>query len=132
MFWDKAPGLYDIFKNLYNGEVNRRLVIAVSNMIESYERVLECACGTGMISKGICSRCKEFIATDFSDGMLRQVEKNCAHMDNVEVRKANIMKLDYKAGTFDNVVAGNVIHLLDEPYEALAVKLDVFLFKIKI
>lgn len=119
MFWDKVAGLYDIFENLYNGEVNGRLVIAVSNMIKSNEKVLECACGTGMISKGIGSRCKELIATDFSDGMLRQAKKNCSHMDNVEVRKANIMKLDYKAGAFDKVVAGNVIHLLDEPYKAL-------------
>ncbi|UKI35090.1 MAG: class I SAM-dependent methyltransferase [Clostridiales bacterium] len=33
--------------------------------------------------------------------------------------KADIMHLDYPDHRFDAVVAANVIHLLDEPYEAL-------------
>ena len=119
MFWDKVARFYDIFEKLDNGEVNRKLVIAVSNMVESGDRVLECACGTGMLSKGIALRCKELIATDFSDGMLKQTKKNCKHMNNVKIRKADIMSLNFKDGEFDKVVAGNVIHLLDYPYEAL-------------
>ncbi|EHL17014.1 hypothetical protein HMPREF9630_01799 [Peptoanaerobacter stomatis] len=119
MFWDKVARFYDIFEKLYNGEVNCKLVIAVSNMIESGDRVLECACGTGMLSKGIALRCKELIATDFSDGMLKQTKKNCQHMNNVKIIKADIMSLNFKDGEFDKVVAGNVIHLLDYPYEAL-------------
>lgn len=119
MFWDKVARFYDIFEKLYNGEVNCKLVIAVSNMVESGDRILECACGTGMLSKGIALRCKELIATDFSDGMLKQTKKNCKHMNNVKIRKADIMSLNFKDGEFDKVVAGNVIHLLDFPYEAL-------------
>ncbi|EHL10674.1 hypothetical protein HMPREF9629_00889 [Peptoanaerobacter stomatis] len=119
MFWDKVARFYDIFEKLYNGEVNCKLVIAVSNMVESSDRILECACGTGMLSKGIALRCKELIATDFSDGMLKQTKKNCKHMNNVKIRKADIMSLNFKDGEFDKVVAGNVIHLLDFPYEAL-------------
>ena len=119
MFWDKVARFYDIFEKLYNGEVNCKLVIVVSNMVESGDRILECACGTGMLSKGIALRCKELIATDFSDGMLKQTKKNCKHMNNVKIRKADIMSLNFKDGKFDKVVAGNVIHLLDFPYEAL-------------
>jgi len=76
MFWDQAAGFYDIFENWYNGDVNRRLVSEVSKLIDQDDRVLECACGTGMISKGIAPRCKELIATDFSTGMLSQAKKN--------------------------------------------------------
>lgn len=119
MFWDKVARFYDIFEKLYNGEVNCKLVIAVSSMVESGDRILECACGTGMLSKGIALRCKELIATDFSDGMLKQTKKNCQHMNNVKIIKADIMSLNFKDGEFDKVVAGNVIHLLDYPYEAL-------------
>lgn len=43
----------------------------------------------------------------------------CSAFPNVKIRKGNIMKLNCKDGAFDKVVAGNVIHLLDEPYKAL-------------
>lgn len=119
MFWDKVAGLYDIFENWYNGEVNKKLVAEVAKLIEKDDRVLECACGTGMISKGIAPKCKELIATDFSIGMLKRAKKNCAGYQNVSVKKADIMKLKCKNEAFDKVVAGNVIHLLDEPYKAL-------------
>lgn len=119
MFWDKAAGLYDVFENFYNGKVNKGIVIKVSDMMDSTDRVLECACGTGMISKGIAPRCKELIATDYSDGMLKRAKRKLAHFENVKVKRANIMELKTRDGSFDKVVAGNVIHLLDEPYKAL-------------
>jgi len=119
MFWDKAAGLYDIFENQYNGKVNHELVFVVADLIEESDRVLECACGTGMLSKGIAERCQGLIATDYSEGMLRQAAKKLSKYSNVRIRKANIMQLKVKDGAFDKVVAGNVIHLLDEPYKAL-------------
>jgi len=119
MFWDKAAGFYDLFEDKYNGEVNRKLVQAVADMIEESDRVLECACGTGMLSRGIGENCMELIATDFSDGMLRQTKKNCVYLPNVKVKRANIMELKCRNSCFDKVVAGNVIHLLDDPYGAI-------------
>lgn len=119
MFWDKAAGFYDIFENWYNGDVNRKLVLEVTGLIEKNDRVLECACGTGMISKGIASRCRELVATDFSVGMLKKAKDNCQEFKNVSIKKANIMNIKCKNEAFDKVVAGNVIHLLDEPYKAL-------------
>lgn len=119
MFWDRAAGLYDIFENWYNGKVNREIVKQVSTLIDNDDRVLECACGTGMISKGIATNCKELIATDFSDGMLKQAKKNCRDFANVKIKKANIMTIKCRNEGFDKVVAGNVIHLLDQPYDAL-------------
>lgn len=119
MFWDIAARFYDIFENYYNGDVNRKLVWQVADLVGKDDIVLECACGTGMISKGIGPKCKELIATDFSDSMLRQAKRNCAHLKNVKIKRANIMSIKCRDESFDKVVAGNVIHLLDEPYAAL-------------
>lgn len=119
MFWDKAAGLYDLFENVYNGKVNKQLSIEVAEMMEMSDRVLECACGTGMISKRIGPNCRELIATDFSVGMLKQAKKKCAHLPNVKIKKANIMQIKCRDNSFDKVVAGNVIHLLDDPAMAL-------------
>ena len=119
MFWDKAAGFYDLFENVYNGKVNRELVTVVAEEIESTDRVLECACGTGMISKGIAVKCQSLVATDFSDGMLKQAAKNLVAYENVKVRRADITAIRSKEESFDKVVAGNVIHLLEDPYQAL-------------
>lgn len=119
MFWDKVANFYDIFANVYNGKVNKQLVFEVSKLIEPEDIVLECGCGTGLISKGIAAICNELIATDFSTGMLKKAKKNCEHIENIAFQKADIMNLEYDDETFDKVVAGNVIHLLDEPYKAL-------------
>lgn len=119
MFWDMAAGLYDLFEDIYNGKVNRRVGVEVSELMHKDDRVLECACGTGMITKYIAPVCKEVIATDFSTGMLREARKNCAEFSNVKLQKANLMNLKCRDEAFDKVVAGNVIHLLDEPYEVL-------------
>ena len=51
--------------------------------------------------------------------MLKRAEKNCAAYRNVQFRQANILSLDFPDSSFDKVVAGNVIHLLDEPLKAL-------------
>lgn len=119
MFWDVAANFYDLFENCYNGEVNHNLSKRVAELIDKNDRVLECACGTGMLTKAMAPNCRELIATDFSVGMLKKAKKNCRAFPNVKIRKGNIMKLNCKEEAFDKVIAGNVIHLLDEPYKAL-------------
>ena len=120
MFWDKVSGLYDLFENIYNKKVYTGTGRKVTEYIESGDEVLECACGTGAISIYIVQKCKKLIATDFSDGMLKQASKKCRHFDTVTFQKADITHLDFADASFDKVVAGNVIHLLPEPGKALA------------
>ena len=50
MFWDKVANFYDIFANIYNGKVNKQLVFEVTKLIEPYDIVLECGCGTGFFA----------------------------------------------------------------------------------
>ena len=119
MFWDKVSPLYDLFENVYNRKVYNGTGEKVAELIESDDNVLECACGTGAISTYIAAKCKSLIATDFSEGMLKQASKKCRKYQNVTFQKADITKLDFAYMSFDKVVAGNVIHLLPEPEKAL-------------
>ncbi len=119
MFWDKISPLYDLFEQVYNGKVYRGIGEKVAEFIEPNDTVLECACGTGAISVSIAPKCRRLIATDFAAGMLRQAEKKCRKFENVVFRKADITHLKCKDGRFDKVVAGNVIHLLPNPEQAL-------------
>ena len=120
MFCDYIANFYDFFENLYNSKVNQELCKKVAERMSSNDNVLECACGTGMISVHIATKCRSLIATDFSQGMLAKSRKRCKKIKNIRVEKANILQLEYPNESFDKVVAANVIHLLDQPDIAIS------------
>lgn len=119
MFWDKVSGLYDFFETLYNGRVYRGLGERVAEEIEPEDVVLECACGTGAISRYLAPQCRFLIATDFSKGMLKQTAKNCRKYNNIKIKRADMTRLKCRDNRFNKVVAGNVIHLLEDPHAAI-------------
>ena len=51
MFWDNAAPLYDLIEYVYNGKVIRKMCRTVTALTAPHDTVLECACGTGIISK---------------------------------------------------------------------------------
>ena len=120
MFWDNVAGAYDIFVNVINRKTHQKLKRIVSSLIEPDNTVLECACGTGLLSAVIAPKCRQLTATDYSEKMLNKAKKNCAVFQNITFSKADITALSYPDGSFDTVVAGNVIHLLDNPMTALS------------
>ncbi len=120
MFWDNVAGVYDLFVNVVNRKTHKALRRIVEGLIEPEDAVLECACGTGLLSQVIAKKCRTLTATDFSPKMLEKARKNCSAFDNITFSKADVMSLDYPDNSFDKVVAGNVIHLLDEPLKALS------------
>ena len=71
MFWDKVSGLYDLFENTYNGDAYQELGSKTAEYIDKDDVVLECACGTGIISCAVAPKCRKLIATDFSVGMMK-------------------------------------------------------------
>ena len=119
MFWDRVAPLYDLAVNTLNRRVYDGTGTAVARLIRPGDTVLECACGTGAISAAIAPTCARVVATDYSEGMLKQARKKLAKHSNVTVEQADITDLHYADDSFDAVVAGNVIHLLPEPGDAL-------------
>ena len=120
MFWDHVAGVYDIFANIINRKTHKGLCAKVAEEISATDEVLECACGTGLLSGVIARKCKSLVATDFSQKMLKKASKKYRSYSNIEFREGNILQIEYPDEHFDIVVAANVIHLLDEPYKALS------------
>ncbi len=119
MFWDNVAWVYDVFANVVNRRANRALCQTVEALIFPADKVLECACGTGLLTGGIARKCSYLIATDFSANMLRRAKKKYGACGNIQFELGNILQLRFPDEAFDAVVAANVIHLLDEPYRAL-------------
>ena len=119
MFWDRVACVYDIFANIINRKANKSLCAEVGKLILPQSDVLECACGTGLLTKVIAPRCKSVVATDFSAKMLKRAKRKCKKYGNARFEFADILNLPYAGESFDTVVAANVIHLLDEPLKAL-------------
>lgn len=118
MFWDKMSSVYDLFENVYNHKVYSGTGKKVAQFLGTDDVVLECACGTGAITSSIADSCKSVVATDFSEPMMDKAIKKCKGFLNVRFEKADITNLQFGDGSFDKVIAGNVIHLLPEPEKA--------------
>ena len=119
MYWDKVAKLYDFFEGISNKKVYEDTGRCVAEEIDADDIVLECACGTGAISKYIAPKCRHITVTDFSEKMLAQAKKKLEVFNNVSFEQADITNLEYDSEVFDKVVAGNVIHLLDDPVNVL-------------
>jgi len=120
MFWDNVAGVYDVFVNVINRRTHQKLKEIVSDLIGPEDTVLECACGTGLLTAVMAPKCRHLTATDFSLKMLKRAEKNCRSFRNITYAQADVTALSFADGSFDKVVAGNVIHLLDAPLTALS------------
>ncbi len=118
-FWDKVASVYSIFTNLVNGRVHAKLKKLIEEQVNSTDKVLECACGNGMITEDIARKCKQVVATDVSKKMLVVAEKKLKKYRNIKWEEGDILNISYADNTFDKVIAGNVIHLLDDPAKAV-------------
>ena len=74
MFWDHVAGVYDLFANVWNKRTHKALRAYVETQISPKDEVLECACGTGLLTEGIAAQCKALVATDFSEKMLEKAK----------------------------------------------------------
>lgn len=118
--WDILSPLYDLFETAYNGRCYKGIAEEIKQHIGKNDVVLECACGTGLLTMPMAQICTELIATDYSDGMLKQTRKKVGEYANTKIQKANISDLPFEDDRFDVVVAANVIHLVDDPAKALS------------
>ena len=93
MFWDDVAWIYDVFANIINRKANKAMCAAVERLISPIDDVLECACGTGLLTGVIAPRCKRLTATDFSVKMLKRAERKYGKYANVRFEQADILGL---------------------------------------
>jgi ubiquinone/menaquinone biosynthesis C-methylase UbiE len=120
-FWEKTASRYDrVTKGLLGRPLPRAAELTAS-AVAGADRVLEVAAGTGFLTAAIAPRVGRVVATDFADNMLAILRDRMAraNISNVETARRDIYELGYPPGSFDAVVAGNVLHLVPDLDRAL-------------
>ncbi|MCM1165091.1 MAG: class I SAM-dependent methyltransferase [Lachnospiraceae bacterium] len=119
-FWSTFAGVYDVAEAL-NGGVYREMTSITAGLVPRGAEVLDCAAGTGELSLAAAQKARHVVCTDYSGEMLNVARKKAKKrgLVNVEFERANIFHLGFADGTFDAVIAGNVLHLLENPENAV-------------
>lgn len=121
-FWDTFAGIYDLNEKLFNRSVNKQMCRALESEIPKGALVLDCAAGTGMLSMAAAKNAKKVLCTDYSGRMLIQAMKKARRngVYNIGFSRRDITALKDPDSCFDVVIAGNVMHLLDDPEKAFS------------
>ncbi len=112
-YWDKHAKNYDRSMALLGRPIPRMAELA-GEAIRGLDRVLEVAAGTGLVTGALAAGAREVVATDYSAPMVEALKQRVRStgLSNVRCEQADLYSLRFKEGTFDAVVAANVLHLL--------------------
>lgn len=88
MLLNKGAGVYDIFAKVINRKTHKKLIETIKGLILPEDDVLECACGTGLLTGAIAENCNSLVVTDFSRKMIEKAEKNTANLKTWNSNKA--------------------------------------------
>lgn len=115
-FWDRVAGLYDLFE-WSNRKVNAAARARVGELVPAGACVLDCAAGTGEFSLAAAKRAGSVLCTDQSEAMLARARKKARKrgLSNVSFARRDLTALPDPDGSYDAVIAANVLHLLPNP-----------------
>jgi ubiquinone/menaquinone biosynthesis C-methylase UbiE len=120
-FWDYSAPFYDAFEKV-NKRAYERMLETVRALVPAGASVLEAAAGTGSISLAVFEKAGKVLCTDLSGNMLAvaRMKIKARGAANITVAERNIFSLKEGDSSFDAVIAGQVLHLIDEPEKAAA------------
>ncbi len=120
-YWDRHAKNYDRSMALLGRPIPRMVELA-GQATRGLGRVLEVAAGTGLVTPALAAGAREVIATDYSASMVSVLERRVkdAGLSNVQCEQADLYALRFEDGSFDAVVAANVLHLVPDLPGALA------------
>jgi len=120
-FWDFCAPFYD-FAEKNNGTTYAEMLQLVRAFVPQGATALEAAAGTGAISLAIADRASQILCTDVSEKMLKVARRKAKKrgVRNIAIENRNIFALGEADNSFDIIIAGQVLHLVDLPELAAA------------
>jgi ubiquinone/menaquinone biosynthesis C-methylase UbiE len=95
---------------------------AVHALVPQGAAVFEAAAGTGSISLAVADKARGILCTDLSEKMLKVARRKAVKqgVQNITIEIRSIYELGVPDASFHVVIAGQVLHLIDEPEKAAA------------
>lgn len=121
-FWNFFSTKYDRFINITLNDTYQLLYQLLKTDVTGTEKILEVATGTGLIAFEICNNVKSINAIDISPEMIKVAseKQKQRNISNIVFEVGDSCNLAFDDGTFDVVIASNVLHLLFEPEKSLS------------
>lgn len=113
VYWRRHARRYDRVSLLLNRRLPR-LARRIAEDLDGRGPVLELAAGTGLMTAALVKKVNDLVATDRSEAML-EVLKARFQNSMVTVRSEDALSVGSPDGSFEAVVAANLLHLLPEP-----------------
>ncbi|MCB2214289.1 class I SAM-dependent methyltransferase [bacterium] len=115
--WDRIAGHYDENVMKTYREAYRLTIDQILAEVQLTEKVLEIACGTGIVSFGIAPKVASLTGVDLSPEMIANAEEKLADadMNNLDFRVADAYDLPFEDGEFDVVLIANMLYLVADP-----------------
>lgn len=119
-YWDRLAGSYDRSVRMLGGAMPA-LVERISSITKGCSRVLEVGAGTGLVTRALAGSARQVVATDYSRAMVQVLVQRVERegWKNVKCLQMDLYALPGELGTFDAVVAANVLHLVPDLPRAL-------------
>lgn len=121
-YWNKRSRLYDAQIGPRYEEAYRKTVENMLRYLTPADRVLDFACGTGIVTLPVARQVAEVRAIDISEEMVRRLRAKLAPQgaENVTVSQTDLFDESLCAGSFDAVLACNVLLYVEDRARALA------------
>jgi ubiquinone/menaquinone biosynthesis C-methylase UbiE len=119
-FWDKKAESYAKSPIADEATYNEKLELT-RTYFTPQSQVMEFGCGTGSTALLHAPFVKNIMATDISSKMIEIAQEKAIEADikNVEFQCTTLEDFDAADSSFDVVMAHNILHLLEDPEQAI-------------
>ena len=119
-YFESVAGDWERIRKSYFDD--RVTSLAIEKLLPRDLVVADVGCGTGSLTFELARFAGKVIGVDLSREMLRQARESAKDKDvhNVEVRRADALKLPLKGGSVDALFCVMVLHFLPHPERAVA------------
>jgi 2-polyprenyl-3-methyl-5-hydroxy-6-metoxy-1,4-benzoquinol methylase len=114
-FWDRLSSSFDQSAD-DSAQPYNKTIEKTKKYLNAGDIVLDYGCATGGTSLQVAGYVKEVHGVDISSKMIAAAERKAAdrNIENVEFAKTTIFDERYQQGSFDVILAFNILHLLED------------------